>query len=173
MKRSILLILVALVLAVNGHAQVSLGPSTVNCGGGYHVLDYDEYEWSIGEMTMVTTFTNPSIVVTQGVLQPFDIFITGVGNTTVLNGQIKVFPNPANSEVNLQYTAPADGTLSYSLLDMDGKLIKSNTAGVVSGTTTEQINVSELACATYMLEVTVNHGNSASEKTSYKIQKLK
>jgi len=171
MKRTILLIPLALAVSVNIRAQ-SIGPATLNVTGGTTVIGSNEYDWSVGEMTMISTFTATGIIVTQGVLQPAES-ASGVANVSLLSKQLQVFPNPATSVVNVQYSSQVQGTLTYRLMDVAGKVIAERAMTVSPGTTTEQVNVSELACATYMLEVTVNAGNATPESISYKIQKLK
>lgn len=170
MKRSILLMLLALPIANSIRAQ-SVGPATVNSAGGSAVIGSNQFDWSAGEMTMVSTFSTSGIIVTQGVLQPFD-GTTKVVNTALLQ-QLQVFPNPASSTVNLQYASQAGGTLSYRLMDMAGRVITRKTVDIKQGTTTEQLDISALANASYMLEVSVNSTNAAPEIVSYKIQKIK
>jgi len=170
MKKVILLIPFILVAAVTVHAQ-SIGPATLNATGGYTTIGTNEFEWSVGEMTLVTTFSTSGIVVTQGVLQPRDI-PTGIPHTALLTNLI-VFPNPATSVVNLQYTSAGQGKLTYRLMDMAGQLIRSAAVDVKQGTTSEQINIAPLACATYLLEIAVNMEGNPTEMTTYKIDKLK
>ena len=172
MKRAILLIPLALVTAMNVHAQ-STGPGTLNATGNTISAGGNEFDWSVGEMTMVSTISAASIIVTQGVLQPSDAAPSGISATSLLSSQLKVFPNPATSIVNVQYSAQDNGTMTYSLMDLSGKVIKAQTMNVAPGTITEQLNVSEIACATYMLKVTVTTGNASTGSISYKIEKLK
>ena len=171
MKKSFLLIpfVLAASFAVKGQ---SVGPSIINAAGNHKNIAGNEFEWSVGEMTLVSTFTTPGIVVTQGTLQPSDIDHTGVP-VNRLATQLKVFPNPATSVVNVEYTSQVSGTLSYDMLDVNGKVVAQQTMDVKPGTVTGQVNVSQLACATYMLRVTLNPENAAAETTTYKIQKLK
>jgi hypothetical protein len=74
--------------------------------------------------------------------------------------------------VNLQYSSSGGGTLSYRLMDINSRVISVNSANVQVGTTKEQINVSKLAAATYMLEVTFRSETNEEQTTTYKIQKL-
>ncbi len=171
MKKTILLIPLLLAAAINIRAQ-GVGPATINAVGNSAIIGSSEFDWSIGEMTMVSTVTAGSIIITQGVLQQSDISV-GVPNYSPIARQLKVFPNPASTVVNLQYSTQTAGTLFYKLMDLNGKIISRQTINVKEGATTEQINVSALACATYMLEVTVNTGNAQPENISYKIQKIK
>ena len=170
MKYSVLLILLLLGATVQTNAQ-SIGPSTLNATGGTTIIGANEFEWSVGEMTMVSTFTGTGIVVTQGVLQPHDASPSSVINNSLAE-HLQVFPNPATSVVNVQYASAAQGTLSYQLMDLSGKVIETGITDVKQGTTTERISVSSLPSATYLLEVIVNKTGAAAESASYKIQKF-
>jgi hypothetical protein len=171
MKRPILLIPLFIIIAINAYSQ-GVGPAALNTAGGTVPIGSNEFDWSVGEMTMVSTFSITGVItVTQGVLQPAEV-TEGVANTSKLQGQLQVFPNPASSEVNLRYSSAVQGTLAYKLVDVTGKAIKAQTIAISPGVISEQVNVSELPCATYMLEVIINPENAASEKASYKIQKL-
>lgn len=123
-------------------------------------------------MTMITTISTSSVIVTQGVLQPADVTL-GVATGPRATDRLQVFPNPATSAVNLQYASPAAGSLAYSLMDMSGRVISNSKLDITQGTTSEQIDLSKLAAATYMLEVTVNSEGQAAEKKSFKIDKVK
>lgn len=149
----------------------SIGPSTVNATGGSGPIGGTIYDWSIGEMSLVGTFSAAGVIVTQGVLQN-DIPGEGVGKVS-LAGNLVVFPNPASTIVNLQYTATSNGKLSYRLMDLLGKTVITKSLDVRAGITTEPLHISELAVATYMLEVSLQAENGAAQTISYKIEKLK
>jgi hypothetical protein len=171
MKKIIFLMLSSVIGSVSIRAQ-SIGPATFNATGGSNIVSGNEFEWSVGEMTLVNTFSSSSIVVTQGVLQPSDI-ATRVVDNTMLQQQLKVFPNPATSIVNLQYTSATHGTMSYRLLDIAGKVVNTTTIDIAPGANNGQIDVSTLACATYMLDVSLDSGENKKEHAIFKIQKLK
>lgn len=149
----------------------SVAPSTLNSTGGTGPISGNIYDWSVGEMTMVSTFTGSTVIVTQGLLQA-DPASLDIVNTDLAK-KLQVFPNPANSFVNIRFTSPINGRLSYKLMDLNGRIILDQSAEVKQNTTAEQVNVSDLAAATYMLEISFDSGNGKQETTSYKIQKLK
>jgi hypothetical protein len=102
-----------------------------------------------------------------------DIFV-GVKVADVnLSQHLQVFPNPATSVINVQYIATGEGQLTYRLMDMNGKEVLNHSATVKEGMTTEQLNIAQLAVATYMLQVSFNDNNAANAITSFKIEKLK
>ncbi len=171
MKKTILLIPLAMAATFGLHAQ-SIGPSTLNAAGGSAIIGSNEFDWSVGEMTMVSTFTASNVIITQGLLQPTEDK-TSVPNTTPLLSHFQVFPNPASSLVNLQYTSAGPGTLAYRLLDLTGKVVLSHEMAVRQGANNEQIDLTNYACASYFLEVTIHSGSVKPEVTTYKIQKIK
>ncbi|MBR4638326.1 MAG: T9SS type A sorting domain-containing protein, partial [Bacteroidales bacterium] len=70
-----------------------------------------------------------------------------------LAGSVKVFPNPANSMLNVQW-AMGDEAATIELLDVTGKLLRTISA---TGETTS-INVSSLADGMYFVRVTTEAG---------------
>jgi len=170
MKPKIILsfIIVAMAALPDARGQ-SIGPSVMNSNGGSGTAAGNTFEWSIGEL-MVHTSTSASVIVTEGVLQP-NMSTTGVG-TVSLASQLDVFPNPSSSIVNIKFTAPHEGTLYYRLVDVLGRVLQESTAEVRSGITTRQLDITSLACASYMLHVTYKTAGAQQESTTYKIQKL-
>lgn len=173
MKRTLLLTgaFISLIGFHNTSAQ-TIAPNIINATGGSGSIGSYMYDWSIGELCMVSTYYGSDIIVTQGLLQNDISFAAGVVNKTLDDG-LQVFPNPASSEVNLRLTSQAEGNLSYRLMDMTGKTIKTSNTDVKPGTTLEQLNISEIAAATYLLEVSFKTAGHDAEMTTYKIQKLK
>jgi len=169
MRRTILTLLV-IAGSVTIRAQ-DIGPSTVNAAGGGGIIGTNEFDWSIGEISLVSTFTVGSIVVTQGVLQPFDAWPVDIGTKALLR-QLRVFPNPADAVVNIQYASSTEGSLKYQLTDVTGRIVQNGSEGIHAGILNKQLNISLLACATYMLEVTVSSKDGAGESTSFKIEKV-
>lgn len=161
----------ALLAGLQNARGQSIAPSVLNATGGTRTIGTHEHDWSVGEVALVSTFYGANVIVTQGLLQN-DISI-GVHVADVnLIRNLEVFPNPASSIVNIRFTAPGDGTLSYKLLDMAGRVAMTQSNPVTQGTVTEQFNISEFAVATYMLEITFKDNNGSEANTSYKIQKL-
>ena len=175
MRRNIILItsLLFLFAALPGAYGQSIIPATLNATGGSAIAGSNEFDWSVGEMTMVSTFETSSLIVTQGVLQPVDTLkTTGIAQIKLLRN-IRVFPNPTNNFVNIDYSAETQGVLQYKLIDMTGKILLERTIQAQQGTNTEQISLAGMASASYLLQVTYTGVTGEKEMTSYKIQKLK
>jgi hypothetical protein len=170
MKKTLTMTGVFLALLASSQARAqSIGPSTLDAAGGSAGLSGNTYEWSVGDMAVITTFTSGSLVVTQGTLQPFHI-PTGINKIT-LDQQLKAYPNPANNTVFLDYKLENSGKLEYSVHDIAGKTIMQKTLVVASGNNKESINVAAFANATYMLNVTFKPNEGQAQTVSFKIIK--
>src|SRR5437016_6012346 len=98
MKRHVLWMLLVLAGAIHIRAQ-SIAPGTLNAAGGGGTVAGNKFDWSVGEMTMVSTFTGSGVIVTQGVLQPYHYVPTAVSDPHFAD-ELQVFPNPATSAIN-------------------------------------------------------------------------
>jgi hypothetical protein len=172
MKKINLLAAICMFPALGVYGQ-SIGPGTLNAAGGSRAIGPAVYDWSVGEMAMVGTFTTPAIVITQGVLQPYTLPPSGTENFTPPATHLKVFPNPVTSEVNLEYSSSGNGTLTYRFMDAAGKAVTERTINVAPGIIAQKIDVSGLASATYLLEIFVDPTGGIPGKATYKIEKLK
>ena len=173
MKRKILLS--GMAVALLGVAQVrgqSIWPSTLNASGGSAIIGGIEYDYSIGEIALVSTFTTPSIIVTQGLLQS-DLGdpVNSVPEVKVVS-QLQVFPNPTTSIVNIQFNALMEGSLSLRLMDITGKQVLLQKAEVKQGANLQKLDMGGLASSIYMLEVMVTTADGKTQTTPYKIQKF-
>ncbi|MES2566245.1 MAG: glycosyl hydrolase family 18 protein [Bacteroidota bacterium] len=68
---------------------------------------------------------------------------TGIEPTYNLQ-QLSVFPNPANEKVSISIISEENNSVSYSLIDAQGKLIDQKELNLVSGINTLEININQL-----------------------------
>jgi hypothetical protein len=148
----------------------SVGPAVLNSAGGTAVLAGNTYEFSVGEMVLVQTFSGQGIVVTQGVLQPSS-GTTGVMDIAFFEGRMSVYPNPAEDQVFLQPDMPSGGKLLCRLYDAAGKLVHSGAHDLARGNEKLSIPLAALAVGSYMLQVEFQH-QKKSYHNAYQIQKL-
>jgi len=79
-------------------------------------------------------------------------------DTTASNLNLNVFPNPANKEVNINFTIEEAGKINISMMDMKGNLIKtiSDNVPYAKGSFTLTENVNNFIPGTYFIEMTSN-----------------
>jgi hypothetical protein len=154
------------------HYQVnaqSIGPSTFNAAGGSNTIAGNTYEWSLGEMTLVSTFTGTGIIVTQGVLQPGPI-PNGIDGIFVNDGSLKAYPNPVSDLVNIQTDMKSPGSLTMQLYDATGKFIMQQNADQKTGKELHQLSMNRYAAGQYTLRV-IYASLNGTYYSSFKLQK--
>lgn len=172
MKRIYKLIVALIVITTCNQAFAqSISPFILNGAGGSKQIGSIIYDYSIGEMTLVSTFYGSNVTLTQGLLQNNVSVAVGVVNIELAQN-LQVYPNPASSLVNIRFNSPKSGNLTYKLLDMTGKTLLSKGVEVNNGIMNQEINIDPFAVATYMLEITFNSGGT-NETNTYKIDKIK
>jgi len=81
---------------------------------------------------------------------------------------ISIYPNPTDNFVNLNYFSDIQSKMFVKLYDMNGKLLYEQTVNMEIGKGSLSLDLSNLALATYHLEVTVN-----GKVETFKIVKVK
>ncbi len=117
--------------------------------------------YSVGQVDFITKqgLTGKS---TEGLQQPFEIYTNSIID---VNNRMAafVYPNPTTNYVTLSVTDVQMGQMSYSLYDLQGRLLVEQKLS--SDLTT--ISLADLPNATYFLKVTMNN----SEIRTFKIIK--
>jgi hypothetical protein len=153
-----LLTSVALILAFGWTEAQSLAPTVIASTGAYSVNGNYSLSYTVGEMTMVQTFTssNGANILTQGFQQPNDSLITGLLNITPDEyGSFVIYPNPAVDQFWFGFQLPESGRITLTLYDAIGQKIADIYNGnYESGNTINSSNVSTLAAGVYMVTMT-------------------
>ena len=138
--------------------------TTISTAGGNATSSGGTVSYTVGQVAY-STQTSSAGTITQGVQQPFEIFVaTALEQAKDISLQLQVFPNPVNDYLKLSVVPTATisiQSLSYHLYDINGKLVQNN--NVESNET--NIMMSGFTSGTYLLKV--NQGN-----TSFKTFKI-
>lgn len=156
-------LIILLVISTRAFGQ-SHAPVLVTGAGDSFKNDYVEVEWSIGEV-LTETYFNDTNSLTQGFHQPEYDVVAAVDDTLKSDFEVRVFPNPTSEVIDLRVTGKTSQTLTYELIDLQGKVLLSRSISDLSG----QINVSGLSQNIYLLKVLAEGGKLI---TSFKIQKV-
>jgi CshA-type fibril repeat protein len=88
-----------------------------------------------------------------------DVGAQKVSNTIVLNKSneevVKLYPNPATSEINLQFTLQQQNAVTIKIADASGKTVRIIEVASTIGATVVTLDVSELASGTYTVQMLV------------------
>ena len=160
---------------------VSLGSTvysqtSINAASNSVVLNGNLFEYSIGEMTLISTAKSGNLVVTQGYLQPHGSassqsdFPTSSLND--LSDHIRVYPNPTENLLFIELLEPLAGDMSFQLVDATGKMVLGKSDKQISGLNKYTLDLSSLAAGSYFLLIQPLTQSASTTRLSYKIQKL-
>ncbi|MBN1599128.1 MAG: T9SS type A sorting domain-containing protein [Bacteroidales bacterium] len=121
----------------------------VNAGGGDASGSGGSSSYSVGQ-TAYTSFTGTGGAVTEGVQQPYEIWVvTDIDETIGVDLFFTVKPNPTTDYLTL-YTEDLNRlNLTYQLFDINGRILEDNKI-----TRSETIiDMNQLVSATYFLKI--------------------
>ena len=119
--KALLLLVLGVILAVqNGDAQ-SLSPSVISSSGTFFQNSNAMLSSTIGEMTMVETYSAGGSILTQGFQQPFD-FSVGIPQHSASH-TLEIFPNPSSGNFTVFLPDHTGGEIAVQIFDAIGKLV--------------------------------------------------
>lgn len=143
MKTKLQLLFVLFCFSItNVNGQESLLSSGGNASGSGGTSSY-----SVGQITY-TSDVGSNGSVSQGVQQPFEIFILGVDEFPEIKVMM-VFPNPTTEVITLKTGSYTSEALQYVLFDLNGREVKSQK--ITQSVT--QIHLENLPPTIYFLKV--------------------
>lgn len=148
--------LLAVAGAVSFAAAQSLSPQVISSTGGFSNNGGNgSLSYTVGEMTMVQTFSAGNVILTQGFQQPND-FTTGLLDVTKDEfGSFVMYPNPAVDNMSYGFSFPESGTVKVTVVNNIGQAMTDVYNGTyTSGKTVEVLNVTNFAAGVYFMNLT-------------------
>jgi hypothetical protein len=127
--------------AVFTNAKLATGFTSVNYRGAFGTDDWTA-NW--------TNFNPDTASYTNG------IFPLSIKNIIKNNIAIDVYPNPATNVANIQFNLPTSATVTLSIVDMNGKVVSSNTEKLNAGNNKFMFNTNMLSNGIYSVRLTSN-----------------
>ena len=143
MKKIIIIFFVLLIGTTLSAQEVISSGGETQSASGY------EISWTIGE-PMIETFTGGSNILTQGFHQS-KLTVTSLTENLYLDIKLKVFPNPTNDFVLIQFNELIENS-GYSLFNLTGKVLESK---LITSTET-RLDLRNYASGQYILKLTKN-----------------
>ena len=157
-----------------GLASHAFAQQTINAGSHTAILDHKQFDYSIGEMTLVSTERSHSIIVTQGYWQPA---VSGgrshdpASSLGDLADYVKVYPNPTENFLFVE-TMRDLGELSFKLYDGSGKVVMEKMHMNGDANQKFTLDLSTYSAGNYVLLIDPANPALLQQKLTYKIQKL-
>jgi len=77
---------------------------------------------------------------------------------------VSIYPNPANTEVNINFYQPFDGTVTVKILDILGKEVSESVHTVEKGYNAVRLKIDDLPLGVYNLKI-INNGDEGSSRS--------
>lgn len=106
------------------------------------------YNETAASADLISSLASPSAAAVRLVM----IDYTGVEETTINEG-VSIYPNPANSQINVELTYTNSENTVVNVMDITGKTVKTMTLGTVNGTETVSVSLEGLTNGVYFVEV--------------------
>ena len=156
-------ILTALLVLAAGLKAQTISQSVIASTGGFSATANNSFSYTVGEMTMIQTFTGSGTILTQGFQQPNDIAtgLLNIGSNAA--GDLVVYPNPAVDKIWFAFQFTLPGVISVSMTNVLGQTVLDVYHGdYESGKTVQTANLSLLSSGTYILTAHYVDRNSGS-----------
>ncbi len=79
--------------------------------------------------------------------------VTGIPTLTAPNNHIAIFPNPTKKIITINIQLKSSDELLFEVFDISGKKIISKVENVISGNSTDTIDIEQLAAGEYLLNI--------------------
>lgn len=140
-----------LFITARASAQETRIQQVLNASGGSAREGNYSFEWSIGEMSSVKTYSGGSVLLTEGFCQPLVNMFTPIENISAAD-LFQVYPNPARQEIYLIGNIPTAGMGELSIHDIYGRRLRTKTI-LLHEQWKEKINISDLAPGKYYFRI--------------------
>ena len=166
------LILFSMFIGSNVMAQ-----TTINVASHTATLDGLVFDYSIGEMTSISTEKNSTFLITQGFLQPADSAKWSSSPTNLspfsdVSSNIQIYPNPTEDLLFVESEDFNPGGVTLKLMDALGNVLKAQNEKQASGKNKYSLDLKSFANGQYFLLITKPDQDGLLVNYSYKIQKI-
>lgn len=148
--------LLAVAGAVSFAAAQSLSPQVISSTGGFSNNGGNgSLSYTVGEMTMVQTFSSGNVILTQGFQQPNDFTVGLLDITKDDFGSFVMYPNPAVDNMSYAFTFPESGNVKVAVVNNIGQTMSDvYNSAYTNGKTVETLNVTNYAAGVYFMNLT-------------------
>jgi hypothetical protein len=166
--KKIYLLASVLFCALLSNAQM-LTPTVIASTGGFSSNANGSLSYTVGEMTMVQTFSANGNILTQGFQQPNDQMVGLLDLSQEEFGSFAVYPNPAVDNLFFGFQLPEEGKVEIFLYDAIGQKVSDVFhTSYDQGKIIQQLNVSSYAAGVYMLTMNFVSNKDGKLHTSTK-----
>ena len=168
MKNRVLILIAVLGICGLTASSQTLSPTVIASSGGFFTSAGATLSTTVGEMTMVQTFTSTGNILTQGFQQPED-YTVGIVNPPVAQGDILIYPNPNNGSFMLSFTNDNNAETSIRMFNLAGQVVLEKQVSPTVGLNTIKFDISAYSEGMYIMEITSTTAKGEKSTNYHKI----
>ena len=149
LKSICLSVFLCLCLSGMPNAQ-SMSPSIIASSGGFSSNSSGMNSFTVAEMVSVETFFSPSLVLTQGFQQPWDLS-TSIEEQSGDDFSFDVYPNPSDGNFHIIHFTEESHDVSLKVTNVLGTLLLEDHYITQRGSTRRSFDLSEVLPGMYFL----------------------
>ena len=141
-----------LIALFSGCFSILTAQEVISSAGNHAEASGIQISWTLGE-PFIETLTGTNNILTQGFHQT-NLNVTSIDELKFPGLTLKVYPNPTDYILTIQFEGRIDVKLQYALFDVNGKILldKKITENP------EEINMMRYAAGNYLLSITTIDG---------------
>ena len=147
----------------------TLSPFVISSSGGFYSGGGNTLSTTVGEMTMVQTFTGGTSILTQGFQQPTDFNVGIPVLSSPSQNSVTVFPNPNSGIFTLMINMEKDADVSLRIFDAIGREVYFDKMKHASGISQVGLRLTDLIDGIYWMEL---HAENTSGTLFQNTQKI-
>ncbi|MCW3124504.1 MAG: hypothetical protein JWO03_162 [Bacteroidetes bacterium] len=170
--KKIMIVLMVSISALHSIGQTT-SPQVVASAGWYSTAGGYSLSQTVGEMSMVATFSQGGTILTEGFQQPEDVSI-GIFDFTTSGGKMVLFPNPAVDRFQLRYEFPKEGKLAVSIYNTIGQKVVTHIEDEYGGGQRAiQLSAAKLSSGVYFVRTSfaTNSGERYEDKAKLEVMR--
>lgn len=145
--------MLAMILCAYSVVAQQINQEVIATAGGFNTSSDKSVSisWTLGETIIPTLVSSDgSLILTHGFQQR--LTVSSVEENFEDPVDVTVFPNPAGESINIQFKSAIDKEILISLLDAQGKLVRTDQIEVTA--LIKQMNLQDLPAGVYYLRLT-------------------
>ena len=150
MKKILSLILVSVTFYAK--SQI-IAPDVISPGGDFFTATNFTNSYTVGEISIIDTYTGTNFILTQGFQQPDTTFITARNNPSITDLVFQLYPNPANAQINLMVKTEYAGELEVQVYDILSQQISTRKITTINGVNSFTFDISYYANGIYFMNI--------------------
>lgn len=135
-----------------GKSQI-IAPEVISPGGDFFTATTFTNSYTVGEISIIETYTGSNFILTQGFQQPDSIFLTSNPISFASNLVFQLYPNPAGEQVNLFVKTDYSGEFEIQMLDILSQQMILRKIVCIKGVNTFSFDISSLANGIYFMNI--------------------